>query len=67
MSSSLSTIYECVEKKSMIIIVWCSFVLLGIVLKINELEKDNFADLFPFLTLSVRNFLFSTFKSKQQY
>ena len=42
MSSSLSTI-------------WCSFVLLGIVLKIYELEKDNFADLFPFLTLSVRN------------
>ena len=24
-------------------------------LKIYELEKDNFADLFPFLTLSVRN------------
>ena len=37
------------------IIVWCSFVLLGIVLKIYELEKDNFADLFPFLTLSVSN------------
>ena len=35
--------------------VWCIFVHPGLDLKIYTLEKDNFADLGPFLRLSVRN------------
>jgi len=36
---------QCIVLAIFFIIIWCSFVLLEIVLKIYMLEKDNFADL----------------------